>query len=342
MAVVNASILIPGFYEPPSHLINPHTEQAGAETIEWLRRMGIIETEADENRVRGFQLNYWAGLTVNDAPPERFLPYCKFAFYFTLLDDHLETMDSMEAVRRFRRQVVDILGARTAELPGGQASPWLRAFADLWPQITDHLSEQATQRFIRYYLDSVDCTGLEILHRLNGTTPTLAQYLPLRFNTVAMNYTPLAGQNAMRLELPDELAEHYLMAEALRCGTDLVGWANDLESYQEEMKQGHTCNLIAVIAASEECSIEDAADRTHKWIRQRQKDLLDIEEALPSLVTDLALPPEAAMAASGFLTFIKSAFWAFVMFCEVSGRYQEVSENSGVAASVEALRGNLR
>ncbi|WP_370942203.1 terpene synthase family protein [Amycolatopsis sp. cg5] len=109
-------------------------------------------------------------------------------------------------------------------------------------------------------------------------------------------------------ELPPgfrETAQHQDLVEA---AADIVCWTNDLHSARKELARNDPNNLLAVLVAHRQMTVQEAADECAAWIAERTRSFVALRGALPR---ELAWFGDALAAwCQGNLDF-----------CRASGRY---------------------
>ena len=126
MPKIDASALVGGFYDPPYPPVNPAVRQAEDETVEWLRRIGFITSQAQEDHLRSFEFGLYHGIATPEADHASLVLGLKWFCWGSLADDQYDNDDRGDRQRRTRGVLRDLravmAGTWTARTTTGQAA----------------------------------------------------------------------------------------------------------------------------------------------------------------------------------------------------------------------------
>lgn len=251
--------LTPTFYCPIAPRTHPRAAALDAVAREWLLRR---ELESDPEQVLRLMRTDFGTLTARTLPLGRFEPLQTMArLYITLFafDDALcdETRASARQLVPETSWIVRVLETPGATWPG--ASRYAAALRELQRELAHHATARQVRRWtaaMRLYL-----TGLvwEAVHREARTLPGLDDYVTLWMHSVGA--APLTAM--VEIVMGSEVPERELESTGARALTEvtwcLIGWDNDLWSRAKELSRaGDPLNLVDVLAAQRDCSIERA------------------------------------------------------------------------------------
>ncbi|WP_157170696.1 terpene synthase family protein [Nocardia araoensis] len=200
---------------------------------------------------------------------------CEWSF---LIDDRIgfDEYDSLEDLQsdisRFDR-ILETGQAETTE-PGLET-----ALANCLQRIYPRQSSSWRRRMRQNFLDCILAMGIELDNRREGHVPGRQEYISMRRNTVALYLLFDISEFMFRIELSDELYESSEMCDLRESWADIAAWVNDMASYYKEDAAGEV-NLIHVVRAEKDLSLEEAFDEVADMIESRVTDLIEAERSL--------------------------------------------------------------
>ncbi|MEU7163959.1 hypothetical protein AB0A70_04840 [Streptomyces morookaense] len=324
MPMIDLSVLVDGFYDPPCPMVNPAAAQAEDEVIAWLWRLGFLTSEAQERHLRSFKFGLYHGISTPTVGLQQLVLGIQWFCWGSLSDDQYDNYDWGEREERMRRVLRDMRAIATKGpegLQGTQDNPVIAGFADLWPRLTAGLPPRARQRITGHFLDYMQAIVLQNRYHAKGRVPDAATFVTMRRNTIAMLFQVDVLEIVSRIRIPDALRDSLLFRELALCFADILAWHNDVYGLEKDIADGQTCNVVRVVAASEGCTLAEAVARVLDRAKQRQQIFLDIEEQLPGLADSLGLPPEAAAEAARLATDLRAYAFADLVWIRETRRY---------------------
>lgn len=334
MPMIDVSALVDDFYDPPHPLVNPAAAEAEDQVVAWLRKLGFLNTEAQEQHLRSFKFGMYHGISTPTVDLEQLTLGIQWFCWGSLADDQYDNYDWGEQEGRMRRVLSEM---RAIMLGAGEVAhdPWtewsdrrherdgpvIAGFADLWPRLTAGLSARARERIAGHFLDYMQAIVLQNRYHATGRIPDAATFVTVRRNTIAMLFQVDVLEIVSRIRVPEVLRDSLLFRELALCFADILAWHNDVYGLEKDFADGQTCNAVRVVAASEGCTMTDAVDRVLDRARQRQRTFLDIEAQLPVLADSFGLPPEAAVEAARLATDLKAYAFADLVWIGETRRY---------------------
>lgn len=173
---------------------------------------------------------------------------------FCLLDDHIERLDGPSAVKECLSSIAAMLRH------GGEAGgdPLLRAGADLHARIAEVAPSEAQARFQERVSQLFEAFIVEAEVRRRGAVPDLTAYLPMRQVTVGLYVEFEISELSWGIDLGEGARFHPARGALARMASNIVGWANDIYTYEKELEQGEGTNLVAVLALARGLSLAEA------------------------------------------------------------------------------------
>lgn len=293
MPRIDTSALIPGFCAGGS--VNPAARRAEDTTIAWLWRVGFLVTPEQEAHLRSFEFGLYHGLATPDVDYEHLVLGLMWFCWGSLADDQYDNYDWGEregrvaGVVRAVRAIVD-----GGPLDGGLPNPVIAGLADFWPRLVAGLSCHGRQRIAEHFMDYMEAVMLQNAYHSAGRVPDLATFLTMRRHTIAMIFQADVLAVVCSLRIPDVLWDSFLFRELVLCFADVTAWHNDVYGLEKDIADGQTCNMVRVVAATENCGLDGAIERVLERAQQRQQLLVELQGRLPQLARRLDLPSEAA------------------------------------------------
>lgn len=286
MGTAPASLRLPDFDLPFPRSINPFADAVVRHTGAWAREVGLVPDEAD---VLAFTRD-----RIIEAGP-RLVPHASlthaclvsdWTLFLIVLDDEFDERE----LGSQRDLAAASIAAVLAESPDAQLGGSARALANLRRRF-ELLAPTAEwlQRFSAHADEHVHSKALEAEQRASGRVLDVPEYVALRRVTGApYPYADLA-----------ELAEHARVPEAVResrewnavldAFADVFLGIQDICSCAKEVATGDDLNLAAVIQRTEGCTLQEALERSDRWVTERARAFEDQTARLPSRCTALGL-----------------------------------------------------
>ncbi|MFF4407811.1 hypothetical protein ACFY2W_27800 [Streptomyces sp. NPDC001262] len=324
MPMIDLSVLVDGFYDPPCPMVNPAAPQAEDEVIAWLWELGFLKCKAQEQHLRSFKFGLYHGISTPAVDLQQLVLGIQWFCWGSLADDQYDNYDWGEREERMRRVLRDMraIATRCPEgLRRAQDNPVIAGFADLWPRLTAGLSPRSRQRITGHFLDYMQAIVLQNRYHAKGRVPDAATFVTVRRNTIAMLFQVDVLGIVSRIRIPDVLRDSLLFRELTLCFADILAWHNDVYGLEKDIADGQTCNVVRVVAASEGCTLTEAVARVLDRAKQRQQVFLDIEAQLPGLADSLGLPSEAAAEAARLATDLRAYAFADLVWIGETRRY---------------------
>ncbi|MGO4612745.1 terpene synthase family protein [Nocardia sp. 2YAB30] len=264
-------------YIESSH-ISPFWEQVD-EKVRSLRTKWVGPlTATEEERLRGIDGAKIACQLFPDSDPEDlaiFTILCECSF---LIDDRIgfDEYDSPEDLQNHITRLDHILETGQAETPDLGLET---ALAECMQKIYPRQSHSWRRRMRQNFLDSIFAMGIELDNRREGHFPGLQEYISMRRNTVALYLLLDFAEFMHRIELSDTLYDSSEMCDLRESWVDITAWVNDMASYHKEDAAGEV-NLIHVVRAEKNLSLDAAFDEVADMIESRVTDLIEAERSL--------------------------------------------------------------
>ncbi|MGI5479293.1 terpene synthase family protein [Streptomyces lavendofoliae] len=247
----------------------PLTARAGlAERLQsWAQYVRLVNTRAEQQRLSAMRLDVLATYIAPWADVADAELTAQWAAFICLIDDRFDRCTPDERSRSVDMLFDPVMAVLAGETVASSAGPQ-RAMADLWGRTASRMPEPWRKRFIADYADYARATREESDSRARERQLSLAEYLTLRRRTITL--LPMADvmectSSALMPNPPGLLEELRYMA------ADVVGWANDLASVEEDGLRGHA-NLVTVLQYERSCSRTAARDEARRMHERRLRE----------------------------------------------------------------------
>ncbi|WP_084530940.1 terpene synthase family protein [Nocardia miyunensis] len=200
---------------------------------------------------------------------------CEWSF---LIDDRIgfdeyhSLEDLQNDISRFDR-ILETARVDIAE-PGLEYT-LAKCLQQIYPRQSDSWKKRTRQNF----LDCILAMGIELDNRREGYVPGRQEYISMRRNTVALYLLLDISEFMLRIEISDRLYDSGEMCDLRESWVDIAAWVNDMASYHKEDAAGEV-NLIHVVRAEKNLSLEAAFDEVAAMIESRVDDLIEAERSL--------------------------------------------------------------
>ncbi|MFI7344038.1 hypothetical protein ACIBUY_39615 [Streptomyces sp. NPDC050085] len=193
-----------------------------------------------------------------------------------LYDDRLDPGGTPSAHDEFVRSTEQAL---TEAGPGGSADPVVRCLASWRAEVESTVPAAWWQNCVADLVEVVRSIARE--HRAQDF-PSLDAYRSARLHTSGWTLLTDLAELADDAVLPQSM-RHLPMVRQLRVTAGDVACAvNDLLSLGKEIKAGECHNQVLIVRREEECTLQEAIERTENWAAGRLRDYLNLRGALVS------------------------------------------------------------
>ncbi|MFD0801465.1 germacradienol/geosmin synthase [Streptomonospora algeriensis] len=303
---------LPGFYLSHPARINPHVERARRHTLEWAKRMGILDAPAprgglvwNEHDLTVMDYALLCAYTHPDCDGPALDLITDWYVWVFFFDDHfLELFKYTGDLAGGQAYVEGLERFMTAEgeQPPEPANPAEAALRDLWQRTVPHRSDDWRRRFIRstHNLMVESMWELDNINRDRVANPI--EYIQMRRRVGGAPWSANLVEVAADAEIPTEIADSRPVTVLIDTFADAVHLRNDLFSYQREVREeGENSNAVLVFERFFDCSTQEAADLVNELLTSR---MLQFEDTAlvetPALLAERGLPPDRQAAVAAF------------------------------------------
>jgi hypothetical protein len=236
---------VPELHCPFAGAIHEDDDAVNAATLAWAREVGLVDAQR-AGRLAASKIGSLVARAYPRGAREPLQLAADWTTLFCLLDDWIERLESTAAVAR---TLAAVHAALCHGVPANAASPLERAAADVGARFARLASPAQRRRFDARASQLFQAFAHESEVRASGRPAPMRAYLPLREVTVGLYVEMEIGEIVDGIELSADARAAAERVGLLRSTSNLVGWANDIHTYEKEVREGEPNNLIAVMVA---------------------------------------------------------------------------------------------
>jgi len=248
---------VPELHCPFEPAIHPDVTAIQAASVAWAEAHGLAPNDRAKKRLGLSKIASLVSRAHPDAPRDRVQIAADWTTLFCLLDDHIEKLPSMSAVDDYLAQVLAVARGTTV----WTEDPFRRAMADVRRRLAAIASPAAMARIEDAWAELFDAFCKEAGFRARGEIPSLAAYVPMRQITVGIPVELAIGEVVDGIDLGAAPRNRGPLRTLARMACNLVGWSNDIYTFEKELAEGEPCNLVAVVGQAARIGIRDAVAR---------------------------------------------------------------------------------
>ncbi|CAG7846754.1 Alpha-muurolene synthase {ECO:0000269/PubMed:19400802, ECO:0000269/PubMed:20889795}; AltName: Full=Gamma-muurolene synthase; {ECO:0000269/PubMed:19400802, ECO:0000269/PubMed:20889795}; AltName: Full=Germacrene-A synthase; {ECO:0000269/PubMed:19400802, ECO:0000269/PubMed:20889795} [Serendipita indica DSM 11827] len=138
--------------------------------------------------------------------------------------------------------------------------PVATAFHDFWTRFCATSTPKMQKRFTDTTYEYVMAVKNQCGNRQSSRCPTIEEYVALRRDTSAIKVTYACIEYCLNIDVPDEAFYHPSVAALQEAGNDILSWANDVYSFDNEQSSGDCHNLVAIVAINKNITVQAAME----------------------------------------------------------------------------------
>jgi hypothetical protein len=242
---------------PFAPAVHAEVDAVNAATVAWASAVGLVDARTAP-RLSASRVGSLVSRAYPEDAREPLQLAADWTTFFCLLDDVIERLESPLAVAQALDAIRSVLCDHATALDG---RPLERAAADLCARLDRHASPGQRGRFDARVGELFAAFTLEAEVRAGARPPAMEAYLPLREVTVGIHVEAALGEILAEIVLPEAARDAVERSGLLRSASNLIGWANDVHTYEKELREGEVNNLVAVLAEAEGLDLHGAVAR---------------------------------------------------------------------------------
>jgi germacradienol/geosmin synthase len=327
---------LPDFYMPFSTRVSPHLDASRRNTIEWARRMGMLESLPGlpsagiwtEERLAGFDFPLCAAAIHPDASGPELDVSSAWLTWGTYGDDFFPAIygntRDMAGAKVFIHRLSSFMPLDCGATPP-PANPAERGLADLWRRTAGPMPMSARSRF-RVAVESMVQSWLwELANHIQNRIPDPVDYIEMRRRTFGSDMTMALAQLVLGDGVPPEIFRTRPMSGLTNSAQDYACLLNDVFSYQKEIEfEGEIHNGVLVIQKFLGCNKEQAVAVVNDLMTARARQFEHIVATeLPALFDEHNLDAGARAKLKKYVKDMEQWMAGILIWHRGCHRYQE-------------------
>jgi germacradienol/geosmin synthase len=329
-------VTLPDIYMPFPLRQSPHLPAARKNTIEWARRMGMLEAPPgapelglwDEERLAGFDFPLCAAGIHPDADGPALDISSQWLTWGTYADDYFPAVyghsRDMAGAKAFVRRLSLFMPLEGTVTPP-PANVVERSLGDLWVRAAAPMSAYARRRFKQCIEDMVDSWLWELANHIENRIPDPVDYVEMRRATFGSDLTMALCQLKLGDAIPPSLFRTRPMSALTNSAQDFCCLMNDVFSFQKEIQyEGEINNGVLVVQNFLDVDVPTAVKVVNDLMTARVHQFEHIVATeLPVLFDDLGLDKSAREKLDKYIQDIKNWMSGVLEWHRKTLRYPE-------------------
>lgn len=304
---------LPDFYLPHPARLNPHLERTREHSMNWARRMGMLDTPTpegglvwDQAALAGMDYALMCAYTHPDCDGPTLDLVTDWYVWVFFFDDHFleqyKYSRNFSGAQTFLDRLEEFM-TEDGEQPREPENPAEAGLADLWRRTVSSMSADWRRRFITstHNLMVESMWELDNIERDRVANPI--EYIQMRRRVGGAPWSANLVELAVGAELPRGLAETRPLQVLVDTFSDAVHLRNDLFSYQREVQEeGENSNAVLVFERFFEKATQEAAELVNDLLTSR---LVQFEDTavyeVPALLTEHSVAPHEQTGVAAYV-----------------------------------------
>jgi len=273
---IDAIHALPDLFCPFESRANPWVDQAHEQSLRWALTLRLVSDANALEKLEGARLAHLEARAFPDAPSEALTLLAKWVTLFCAIDDYVEGshLGTLELSAFLSRA----LAAFAGEADGTHVI--LAAFQDFGQALEEVTGPEVKRQFGRELQRLFSAYVWEEINRQHVAYPDYQGYRALRAITIGLRPQMLIAE-ALGPEHTESAPEQRLLLRELEhLACLIVGWANDIFTYQKELISGEGHNLVAILMRTEALPVRAAFDRASALHDQEVCSFLSLQSRL--------------------------------------------------------------
>jgi hypothetical protein len=255
---------LPAIWCPIPPTINPAWQQLDARALAWADQFGLRTDPVQRKRLAQALPGVLAGRIMPRSDAIDGLQVATDYLTWLFMFDDAYGGEGAYSSQPGAMMELALQLARVVEIPGpylaeGRHPPLVAALAHIRRRLEYVASPVQIARWgaaVRAYLMG---QVWEALNRANGVIPSLDQYAASRVDSGSLRATILLQDVGNGFEVPHRQVSLPHVQALIEMTCTIVGWDNDIFSYEKEARRGGDWhNLVAVLAHERDCGLGEA------------------------------------------------------------------------------------
>ncbi|MDJ0341899.1 family 2 encapsulin nanocompartment cargo protein terpene cyclase [Streptomyces sp. H10-C2] len=329
---------LPDFYMPFETRLSPHLDASRRHTIEWGRRMGMLDSLPglpgsglwDEHRLKGFDFALCSAGIHPDATADELDLTTDWLTWGTYADDYFpvffgRTFDMAGAKACNERLSTFMPVDASHAVPAVPLNALEHGLADLWSRTAGPMTVDARRTF-RGTIEDMTASWLwELSNMMENHIPDPVDYIEMRRKTFGSDLTMSLSRLSHGKTVPPEIYRTRPVTAMENAAADYAYLVNDVFSYQKEIQfEGEIHNAVLVVQNFFNCGLTEALGMVNDLMTSRMREFQHIiSTELPALFTNFDLGSEARATLEGYAAELKDWLAGILTWHRGCHRYEE-------------------
>lgn len=234
----------PLLYCPFKPEIHPEAASVHENSIRWARSQGLLHTKQQEMAAEKAKTGWLVARGFPAAAPQGLQWAADWLLLFCALDDHIEMQRHAAGIEADLHNLLELFRSGSGRL---HHVPFAAAMLDLRQRLLRLAPSCQVARFVDELEELFEGFAIEARNRERGFIPDVASYLQLRAVTVGVKTMFALAELLGGFSLPENTRMHPAFVQLATRTGNIVGWANDLFTYEKEIRHGEIHNLVIVL-----------------------------------------------------------------------------------------------
>ena len=266
-------------YCPFTSNVHEDASEVHVGSVLWARSLGMLPTEQHVRSAHKAKVGWLVARAFPTAGSCGLRLVADWTVLFCMLDDFIEKCNSAVDVEEYLQYLLNLF---RADIAGSFDDPFAAGLLDL----RSRLLALGELSYFTNFADQMEAlfAGFitEAQNRDLAQIPDVASYLPLREVTVGLHILFTLGGLLEGFSLPDSVRAHPAIRTLATRTSNIVGWANDVFTYEKEFRAGEIHNLVLVLMNERRISIGEAVVQAVAFHDNEVRSFLQEIEQLPS------------------------------------------------------------
>ncbi|MER5885051.1 isoafricanol synthase [Streptomyces sp. NPDC001941] len=329
---------------PPGRRTSPRTElvdlpfaarahpghaAAGAHTLDWLHRFGMLTSERATAEYDAMGLELLMAYFYPHADEGELALATDLNAWFFVFDDQFDG-DLGKRPDVVAREVDSVLRVLDGEppLPGEVPGPLAVSFAELWGRVADGRPLLWRERFREHWRAYLKAYHWEALNRTRNGTLSLPGFLRGRRDSIGVQPCLDLVERCGGYTLPRELHEGVPLAEMRQITADVVIFVNDIVSVDKELAAGDVNNSVIILQRRDATSLDQAVRRVARHAANRVARFQKLAGTLDAELTEAGLTGRLREQVADYVGGMRALMSGNLAWSRGTARY----DASGIAA----------
>ncbi len=327
---------LPDFHMPFRTRLSPHLPAARRATVEWSRRMGMLDPLPDvpgsglwdEHSLTVFDLALCAAGIHPDASVAELDLTTGWLTWGTYADDYYPAVfgrtRDLAGARACNERLLEFMPVDSTATPP-PSSALERGLADLWSRTTGGMPVSARRTFRDTVEEMTGSWLWELANQMQNRIPDPVDYIEMRRKTFGSDFTMSLSRLAHGDTVPPEIYQTRPIREMEHSAADYACLVNDVFSYQKEIEfEGELHNAVLVVQNFFNVDRKRALDVVHDLMTSRMRQFEHVVSAeLPALFDSYDLDAGVRNTLTRYAESLQDWLAGILTWHRETGRYKQ-------------------